>query len=614
MKRLLVLFVIVAIVIAFVYVILSFFKEDRVKAYYDHRVIMSQNNFQSAIASFEQVYTNIYNDKLNVDEVKSLIHNASADPVNRDKYRNWLRIYTKPIYDSLKSIGLTHMHYHFADATSFLRMHRPFFFGDDLSFRDAVVRVKEKKELVQGFENGRHLLAYRFIFPLEYDGEYIGSVELSVGVREIINMMSRIYGLGYSYLLEKDKVFKNYTGTTADGFQKFSITEDFFMDTCDACISRSDPACTHEDIKTELKQIIRNKNSRLLKDYKAFSEISVNNTEILYSYLPIFDINGKGMGYIISHSTVEGYGNIIKTYKALFIFISIGAVSLVLIVFALDYSRRKTAQMNDTLERKVVEKVQELRDKEQFFAQQSKMVTMGEMVASILHQWKQPLNSISMLTDLLLFDCEKLDCDQKVFSNLQNIKEQTHFMAHTGNDFRNFMKPSKEKSVFSVTEAIDDVIRLFEFSFTRYGLNIEKEWDKDTERAAKILGYQNEFKHVILNLFNNSRDAIVNLREKMVADGEDVHDFDGAITIKVEIDGEFVKVKLSDTGGGIKDNSLPHVFEKYFTTKPKEGSGIGLYMSREMVQTSMNGFMTVKNIIGGAEFTLRFPIVTEDKV
>jgi len=216
MKRFFVLVVAMTAVVMSVYWVLSYFKQERINTYNNQRVVIAKNNFHSAVSSLEQIFDNVFKDKIDVDEVKSLILNAAEDPVNRDKYRNWLRIYTKPIYDSLKSVCLTHMHYHFPDGTSFLRMHRPFYFGDDLSFRSAIIKANETKEIVKGFENGRHLLAYRFIFPLKYEGAHIGSVELSVGVKELIDIMNRVYGDGYSYLLEKDKIFRNYTGTTAE--------------------------------------------------------------------------------------------------------------------------------------------------------------------------------------------------------------------------------------------------------------------------------------------------------------------------------------------------------------------------------------------------------------
>jgi signal transduction histidine kinase len=262
--------------------------------------------------------------------------------------------------------------------------------------------------------------------------------------------------------------------------------------------------------------------------------------------------------------------------------------------------------MNEALERKVTEKVIELQNKDQFLMQQSKMATMGEMVTSILHQWKQPINSISMISDIVLIDIDKKCDDEEIKESLKNIKEQTMFMSQTGADFLNFMKPSKNKTVFNVAEAVEDVIHLFEFSFDRYNIGFEKEFTPDVDESANVLGYPNEFKHIILNFFNNSRDSIVDYRERLVDAGEDISVFKGIIKIMIAIDGGTVIVKVSDTGGGIPANILNRVFEKHFSTKADQGSGIGLYMCKEMVEKSMNGTINVCNIIGGAEFTLTF--------
>jgi len=206
---------------------------------------------------------------------------------------------------------------------------------------------------VKGFENGRHLLAYRFIFPLKYEGAHIGSVELSVGVKELIDIMNRVYGDGYSYLLEKDKIFRNYTGTTAEELKNFTISEDFVMESCEACDFHSRPLITAQEVKAELQQSVKSLNYTKIKGYKAFAEESQKFQNVSFAYLPIYDVNDIGMGYIISHSDVTGYTDIRKEYRTLFIFVSIGAASLVLIVFALNDSRRKAADMNYILEKRV---------------------------------------------------------------------------------------------------------------------------------------------------------------------------------------------------------------------------------------------------------------------
>jgi len=500
------------------------------------------------------------------------------------------------------------MQYHFPDGTSLLRMHRPFYYGDSLAeFRQTIMDANAEMKPVKGFENGRHLLAYRFVYPLKLDGENIGSVEMAVGLSQIIQHLNRVYGIGYSYIIEKDKVFQDYTAEVVGNFKKNSISDKYFMQSCNACINAEDDSCSLEDIRSELLYSIKVRNKERLNTYTAFSEIVKDNGDtILITYLPIIDYNGNGSGYIISHGIVYDYRTIIKEYLLLFVTISMVAVCIILILAAMDNSRRRAKNLSIELEKKVSEKIVELEDKEHFFAQQTKMATMGEMMTSIMHQWKQPINSISMISDIILFEGNKKCDDEDIIENLKHIKDQAFFMSQTGSDFMNFMKPSKNKSVFNVAEAVEEVLNLFEFSFERYNIGFRKEFCQNVKEYGNIMGYPNEFKHVMLNFFNNSRDAIVAYREEMVSSGKDVADFKGVIGIKICIEDNNVIVRVSDTGGGIPFHVMPRIFEKHFSTKDSHGSGIGLYMTKEMVEKSMNGKISVNNTLDGAEFTLEF--------
>lgn len=606
MRRLIILLSLVICTEIVIYCALDFYRGARIDEYFKNKEMVFDNYINASVSSYEQIFNTIFKDKLDTTEVKVLLSGAVKDPAHRDRYRKWLRIYTQPVFDSLKSVGLMHMQFHLPDTTSFLRMHRPDFYGDKLEgIRTTMVKVSTQHVRVQGFENGRHLLAYRYIYPLEYEGVYVGSVEMSVGLSQFISNMNRLYDSGYSYILEKGKIFTNYSGEAMNKFKNLSISDNYIMEISNCC---SPYTCIDDGkLRNALIQSVTADNADKVKRYEDFVEIRNIDGDTLFTYHAIKDVNGTGMGYIISHNFVTDYGNITTTYNMLFVFISGIALAVMVIFFALDYSRVKARQLNTQLEIKVEEKVRELDEKEQFFAQQSKMVTMGEMLTSILHQWKQPVSSIKLIADLLLFDCGPSDTDKELYENLSNIKEQAEFMAQTGDDFRNFMKPSKEKTVFNIAEAVNDVIRLFEFSFTRYNTGFETEWNVEDGKAANVFGYPNEFKHVLLNFFNNSRDAIIQLRETLVEQGEDVSDFKGLISIYIWVEHGQVTVKVADTGGGIPDNIIGHIFEKHFSTKDEKGSGIGLYICKEMVERGMNGQISVRNVMGGAEFTLVFP-------
>lgn len=606
--RLTVYLIIILVLECLIFGVLKYAEGYRIESYLDNKNQIYENNFQSTVSSLSQVFTNVVESKISDREPLNYIKGALDDPANRDRYRNWLRVYTQPVFDSLKPIGLTHMQFHLPDGTSFLRMHKPFAYGDSLNvFRTTVRKANAEKKYIEGFENGRLLLAYRFVFPLELDGEHIGSVEMSVSIRGLIEKMNRIFSIAYAYVLEKDKIFKGYTFDTVKSIQGEHISSKYFMAKCNTCELHDHPSVLSEEVDDIIINSVVNTNAERLTRYESFSEVVVRDEDIIFSYLPVVDVNGIGMGYIIAHAGVQGYRDIKFTFRIIFVFLSVGAVSILTVFIIQEYNRRKILFINSQLEKKVDEKVKELQDKELFVAQQSKMATMGEMVGSILHQLKQPINSIAMISDLLLFDCDKKK-NKEMYEQLSNIKEQAFFMSQTGDDFRNFMKTSKDKTVFNIAEAVDDVVNLFEFNFSKYSIGFERNYELGVEADANILGYPNELKHVLLNIFNNSRDAIISERERMVENDEDVSEFSGLIIVDILIEDYSVVMKVSDSGGGIPSDVIDKIFEKGFSTKADQGSGIGLFMSREMVEKTMNGTVRVKNILGGAEFCFTFPI------
>jgi len=608
MKRVLLFILIFLCAEITLFILFSSVREQKTQEYYDTRIALHDDYFKSSVDSYEKVFTNLFRNKLDTEEVKRLIYMAVKDPENIDIYRYRLLEYTKPYYESLNSIGLENVNFHMPGAINFLRMERPLYYGDDLSFRRLLLQAENSGEFVKGFENGRYQLAYRFIFPLYYDNLFIGTVEMSVGIQSFISKMNRIFGIGYSYLLEKNKIFRNYSANYIGDFADISISNEYILDTCDSCVRDTAAKCSPSSIRAALTDSIINDDSRRLKRYKGFAEIINLGDDILYTYIPVSNNYSEWFGYIVSHEPDDGYAGINRTYRIIFAMVSISMFSIFAIVFALYHNQRKIKAINSELETKVKEKVAELNEKNQFISQQSKMVTMGEMLNSILHQWKQPLNAISMISDIMIFDYSHKDCEKESLENLKNIKEQAIFMSQTGNDFRNFMKPSKEKVRFKIAESIEEVINLFRFSFDRYGVDFDSEWDYETKENALVLGYPNEFKHIMLNFFNNSRDAIVELRELMVGREEDVSDYKGVITVSVEIIESEIIVKVSDTGGGMVPDVINRVFEKDFSTKESQGSGIGLFIAKEMVEKSMSGSVSVMNIPGGAEFTLIFPL------
>ncbi|QWR77970.1 PAS domain S-box protein [Candidatus Magnetomonas plexicatena] len=269
----------------------------------------------------------------------------------------------------------------------------------------------------------------------------------------------------------------------------------------------------------------------------------------------------------------------------------------------LDITDRKQMEdelirLNINLESAVVEETQKRRLNEQMLIQQSKMASMGEMIGLIAHQWKQPINAIGLNVQDLQESYTYGEVDDKYIGNLVgSTMQQIDFMAKTIDDFRNFFIPSKKKVLFDVKKAIEELLSMFINVFSKSDIDVSVKSDIDTVLLTD--GYPSEFKQVILNILNNSKDAIVSKRKI-------TPELQGRIEININNneDKSKVIVSIKDNGGGIPEEVIGKIFEPYFTTKEKEGTGIGLYMSKTIIETNMGGSVTVQNVDGGAEFLI----------
>jgi C4-dicarboxylate-specific signal transduction histidine kinase len=256
--------------------------------------------------------------------------------------------------------------------------------------------------------------------------------------------------------------------------------------------------------------------------------------------------------------------------------------------------KQKTEELemlNKTLESRVLEEIQKGREQEQLLIQKSKFIALGEMISNIAHQWRQPLSQLSalLMTLKLKHRMDKLDknaMDIKC-AEAENIVE---YMSHTIDDFRNFFMPNKDKKEFSIKESVEEVLRIVGKSITNQNIAIEVDIPRDT----KIVGYKSEYEQVVLNLLSNAKDAIIATCKE-----------NGRIVIKLKIIGKVSRLSILDNGGGIKIEPLEKIFEPYMTTKEQnEGTGIGLYMAKLIIEKSMKGKLEAQNKKDGAIFTV----------
>ncbi|ADV46324.1 transporter substrate-binding domain-containing protein [Nitratifractor salsuginis] len=331
---------------------------------------------------------------------------------------------------------------------------------------------------------------------------------------------------------------------------------------------------------------------------KASLTIGVRKDELtLYNiFNKIVNVMPKETYYAISDKWTSK--RILKEVDWRTIALIVGVALLIILIILFAYWRqrklsRKIKELNDTLEERIEEALQKNREQELFMLQQDRLAKMGEMIAMIAHQWRQPLNNLSLLIQLLVSKYKKGKLDRESIDYFQNnALKQINQMSTTIDDFRNFYKIEKEPEIFCVNESIEHLINLTRMSFSAKNINIVF----DAKNDYYYKGHPNELAHAILNIMNNAKDAFSD------RDGSIEHK---EIRLSLSHIEEDIVLEICDNAGGIPEGIIDKIFDPYFSTKQdKNGTGLGLYMTRVMIVEHMGSTISVRNTTQGACFTI----------
>ncbi|QSZ42735.1 GHKL domain-containing protein [Sulfurimonas aquatica] len=234
---------------------------------------------------------------------------------------------------------------------------------------------------------------------------------------------------------------------------------------------------------------------------------------------------------------------------------------------------------------------EEKEKKDKLIEQSARQAAMGEMIDVVAHQWKQPLNSISMIMDMLKNDFESSEVDKRYIEDLnQTVHMQIEHMVNTLGEFRNFLRPSTKDETFVLNNVINNVQLLLKDELLSQNVKLTV----DIEDDISILGNKNEFKHIFINLISNSVDAF---NEN---DSTDRNIFINAYKVS-----GYIYIEFQDNAGGISKEIISQIFKPNFTTKAEgKGTGVGLYMSKQIVKKN-HGSINVRNSNIGALFTIK---------
>jgi C4-dicarboxylate-specific signal transduction histidine kinase len=235
--------------------------------------------------------------------------------------------------------------------------------------------------------------------------------------------------------------------------------------------------------------------------------------------------------------------------------------------------------------------MEDLREKDRMVIQQSRMAAMGEMLGNIAHQWRQPFNVLGLIVQDLGLSYESGEFSQELLdSNIGKVMEILLHLSQTIDDFSNFSTPDKEKALFKVDQVIVKTISLIKESFKNKHIAI----DISSSDDPQINGYPHEYAQVLLNILMNARDALLESRKE-----------NARIAVRAWNENDRSVVTITDNAGGIKTDILGKIFEPYFTTKDLgKGTGVGLFLSKTIIEKNMGGRLSARNTGDGVELRI----------
>jgi len=342
--------------------------------------------------------------------------------------------------------------------------------------------------------------------------------------------------------------------------------------------------------------------------YSCFLEYFIENPFLLLVlYIPIIIYISayKGMVYGTFMSVILAFITSFSIYMGISVFhedslpeniinynLFVLLHALIVLIVGILFEEKK--QYEKKLKDKINTELNKNKEQQLMMLQQSRLAQMGEMISMIAHQWRQPLNNLSLVNQLLIskYKKGKLDDDGVEYFKV-NSKKQINMMSTTIDDFRDFFKNEKTKKEFDVKDTINSILDMTKPIYTSNSIKIELKAEDNQEYI--IVGYPNALAQAILNIINNAKDALIEINEHKEKN----------ITISLLKEEKQIIIEIIDNGGGISTDIIDKIFDPYFSTKQeKDGTGLGLYMSKMIIKEQLNANINVVNYTDGAKFTI----------
>ena len=571
------------------YFTISFIEKNNIESTLERTSVTYTKAFNTIYSQYKELSEVIFTGLTNLASVENRLikfHNSSKeeqDNIRKVLYKDLLKRYKALKKKKLKNINIT-----LPNNTMLLKMNKAQDFGHKITYRrETIFYANDTLKAVDSYEIGAYGSGFRFVYPYIIDGKFYGSMDITFGAEAITSGIMKQYSVLSNFYINQNKFEDEFINKKQNKVKKSHHAGYLY----DLAVLRELKKVTSKDIsnlkpnKTTTDQLLINGTSK--------EPLSLYNSKLnsIYTTIPIIHkLTKEQEAFLTIRSNATNLQTLSRNYKIISVLVIflIGAVLLVI------YQQIVKGILEEDKIAKNIEKDKQL-------LEQAKMAQMGEMIGNIAHQWRQPLSTITTAASGVKINHEyNILKEEELPEFMDTIIKNAEYLSQTIDNFRDFIKEKHDLKVMDIEDKIERTLDIISSSLTNNHVKVINNIHFD--EPIKIKMVQGVLSQILMNILNNSKDILVekNIENRWVK-------------LELENYNDKIIITIEDNGGGISDEVMPKIFDPYFTTKHQaQGTGLGLYMSREIAQKHLHGDIKVENTQNGAKFFITIP-KKEDK-
>jgi len=578
--------------------------EDQLRAsHFNNQTEALSIGYEQVLTGYDRSSQIIFDEVINQPDVLSLFAQAKdATPQAQDEIRQRLYELLIDEYQRLEALDLRQLHFHLPNNVSFLRFHQPDRFGDDLTdVRYTVKMVNLNQEKISGFEEGRIFNGFRYVFPLFYNNEHIGSVETSVSFSTIQRALNGSLPGGTNFMLRADVVEAKVFDDLQSNYFVSDLSADYAYDRA-VIDGYNSPAISWETVQAINAALAPTLSPYLSQNAPFALSQTANGIEYLVTFIPLFNVENQPVGYIISYNQDNFLGRTRTTFILSHLVVSLSGLGIVVFLIVLDrgtlFINRQRALL--AIQNAQLESANHALDIARQQAESANKLK-SQFLASMSHELRTPMNAVLNFARFIREGLVGAVTSEQM-ELLVKVEDNGKHLLSLINDLLDASKiESGQLKLF-----VEDDVQLAEEMDAAEGVALSLLKDKPVELVTDcqpdlpcILGDRRRIRQIMLNLISNAC--------KFTQEGQ--------IELKLRREGDSLLFSVRDSGPGIPREEQELIFETFVQTqvgiRQGGGTGLGLPISRSLAEIH-GGSLTVASVPGqGATFTVSLPIHNE---